>query len=374
MATFDHLSKTIEAFYSASTGEVEWSDPLAQLTDLCGGAAATLELVDLEKGFPIFFQADGIDPASADDYIDHFQLISPRIGHGMRANSPDIGCDYQFMSEQEMDGDAFYSDYLTPLGIRYYVSGTLVRTTRRFGLFSIQRNRRQGHVDKDEVALVDQVLPHIRRALDLFLRLEDNRDYARQLGHALDQHSDGLVLIGHDGSVLHANRAARKKFRRKNGLGICRNQLEFADRSAKKFLDSILQAMADKASQAPWPETEFFAAKKSGGLPYAISVYPAHTLQNGRSRNYLAILFLRDLDRQQHLSRSRVQKILGLTPAETRLAVWIGKGRMLEAYARRHDVSMNTVYTHFRHLKDKAGCGSQMALVAKIRQIAVLGD
>lgn len=54
MAIFEHLNKTIELFYSAAAGEVDWSDPLKQLTDLCGGVAATLELVDMERGQPVF--------------------------------------------------------------------------------------------------------------------------------------------------------------------------------------------------------------------------------------------------------------------------------------------------------------------------------
>ena len=140
---------------------------------------------------------------------------------------------------------------------------------------------------------------------------------------------------------------------------------------AKKYFDTLLQTIADNDSQASFPGTEFLAASKSGGQPYAVSIYPARTLISVQSQRYLAIMFIRDLNRQRNLSKKRLQNILGLTPVEAQLAAWIGGGRTLEAYACRYDNSMNTVYTHFRHIKEKAGCNTQMALVAKIRQIAV---
>jgi DNA-binding CsgD family transcriptional regulator len=370
MSNIDQLNKAIDLLYSAATGEVEWSRPLQHLTELCGGAAATLELVDLELRQPIFFQSVGIDPASADDYLNHFQFVSPRISHDLQASSQIICCDQQFISEHEMDHDEFYADFLAPHNMRYYVSGTLEQTANRFGVFSVQRTDRQGHVDKDEIEIVARILPHIKRALDLTLRLGDTRDYSNQIERALDHHSEGVVLIAGDGSIAGANQAAREMFHSNSGLGICNKRIEFADRAAKKMLDSILQVLAKKNRPAAWPETEFLAARKSGGHPYALSVHPAHTQSDARSGNYLAIVFIRDLDRQQRLAVEHLQSIFGLTLVEARLANWIGQGRTLKAYGNQRNISMNTVYTHFRHLKEKTGSRSQMELVAKICQIA----
>lgn len=368
--TIDQLGKTIDLFYSAAAGEVEWSHPLRQLTQLCGGVSATLEMVDLSEGCAIFFREFGINPASVSNYLEHYQLISPRLRHDLHMGSPVIGCDYQFISEHEMDNDAFYADFLAPDDMRYYVSGTLQQTKNRFGLFSVQRNARQGHVDKSEITIIEQILPHIRRALDLSLRLDEIQNYTTQLEHALDQHEGGVALIAKDGSVAHANKAARKIFRSGTGLTVRGRKLVFADQAAAKRFSIVLRDMAASDNMAPWPETEFLAARKSGGYPYALSMHPAHTLMSVQSRNYLAIVFISDLDRKRRQAAKRVQMILGLTPMETQVAIWVAAGKSLSDHARHHDISMNTVYTHFRHLKEKAGCHSQMALAAKIHQIA----
>ena len=306
----------------------------------------------------IFFREFGVSPASASDYLENYQLISPRLHHSLRPDTPVIGYDYQFISEHEMDRSAFYSDLLPSDDLRYFVSGTLKKTKNCFRVFSVQRNTRQGHVDKSEIAIVEQVLPHIRRALDLSLRLDEIQDYATQLEHTLDQHEDSVVLVAKDGSVAHANKAAQKIFRSGNGLTVRGSKLVFADKAAAKRFSIVLRDMAASDNTAPWPETEFLAAQKSGGYPYALSMHPAHTLISVQSRNYLAIVFISDLDRKRRQAAKRVQMVLGLTPMETQVAIWVARGKSLSDYARRHDVSMNTVYTHFRHLKEKADCRS----------------
>lgn len=47
--------------------------------------------------------------------------------------------------------------------------------------------------------------------------------------------------------------------------------------------------------------------------------------------------------------------VLGLTLSEARLAAALARGTTLPVYARARGISINTAYTHLRHLKDKTG-------------------
>ncbi|MBZ0218129.1 MAG: PAS domain-containing protein, partial [Fimbriimonadaceae bacterium] len=312
MSAIQRQNETINSFYSAAAGEVEWSLPLKHLTDLCGGVAATLELIDLQQGQSILFESCGINPANADDYVNHFQMIASRVHYIMRASSPDICCDYQIMSEKEMDADAFYADFLARDNMRYFISGRLKQTADRYGLISVQRSTGQGHVGKHQIAIFKRLLPHMRRAMDFSQRFEKTLDYASQLEHALDQLTDGVVLISSDGTVSEANTSAREMFRGENGLTVREKMLDFANQSVARKFYAVLRELTDKDG-SPWGQTEFLAARNSNGLPYALSVYPANTLKNTQNRRYLAIVFIRDLDRQRRLSAKRIRTVLCLT-------------------------------------------------------------
>lgn len=75
--------------------------------------------------------------------------------------------------------------------------------------------------------------------------------------------------------------------------------------------------------------------------------------------------------RRRHIIDPEIFDVLlareGLTPAERRLAIAIGCGETLHEYSRRVGLSMNTVYTHYRRLKEKLGCASQAELVFRLR-------
>ena len=59
-----------------------------------------------------------------------------------------------------------------------------------------------------------------------------------------------------------------------------------------------------------------------------------------------------------------------LTGAERNLARAIILKEPLKNYAARKGLSMNTVYTHYRHLKEKLDCAGQAALALRLTEIA----
>ena len=61
-----------------------------------------------------------------------------------------------------------------------------------------------------------------------------------------------------------------------------------------------------------------------------------------------------------------LQSTFGLTPAEADLARSLQAGLELTRYARDRRVSLNTVYTHLRRLKDKTGSRRLAELVGKL--------
>lgn len=59
----------------------------------------------------------------------------------------------------------------------------------------------------------------------------------------------------------------------------------------------------------------------------------------------------------------------GLTPAERRLAIAVGTGERVTAYAARSGISVNTAYSHYARVKHKLECRSQRHLVLRIANL-----
>ncbi|WP_298295832.1 hypothetical protein [uncultured Litoreibacter sp.] len=63
-------------------------------------------------------------------------------------------------------------------------------------------------------------------------------------------------------------------------------------------------------------------------------------------------------------------KALGLTVSEQQLALSFAAGESLSDFARRKGVTMNTVYTHYRRVKEKLDCRDKAGLSARLVHMA----
>jgi DNA-binding CsgD family transcriptional regulator len=62
---------------------------------------------------------------------------------------------------------------------------------------------------------------------------------------------------------------------------------------------------------------------------------------------------------------------LALTDAEASLAQALQTGVPLGDYAQARAVSLNTVYTHLRGIKEKTGCHSMGELIRKLNDLQI---
>ena len=71
-----------------------------------------------------------------------------------------------------------------------------------------------------------------------------------------------------------------------------------------------------------------------------------------------------------------LRDVFGFTAAEASIAQALQAGTSLGEYARTHALSLNTIYTHLRRIKEKAGCHRMAELVRKLGdlQMPLRGD
>lgn len=368
------LLRTIEAVHAAGLDAELWPSALRSLSELFGAVGATLEAVDKRSMLLTDFWAHGVPPGSELDYVDHFISISPRTALGFSPFTDIVGYDYMLLDEAAIDRDPYYSEFLRRGDLRYFVSASLTRTPEEFAVVAIQRSPRQGHVGKREIAMMRQLVPHLRQAFDVTRRLRDAAVVGLSLEGALDWLADGVALVAPDGEVLYANQAMQDIVRGK-GIAIKKRALVFEHPEAHvrfaEALGAIARLRAGDASTAV-PQ-DFPVTRSSTALPYLVSLRPlapasGDTEKRGRA---IAIVFVRDMLRQDTVGIRLLVEMFGLTPAEASLARAIQAGIPLDQYARERAVSINTIYTHLRRLKEKTGCKRMSELTRKFNDLQV---
>jgi len=118
---------------------------------------------------------------------------------------------------------------------------------------------------------------------------------------------------------------------------------------------------------------DFPVARASGAPPYLVSVRPIP--RNRRdSRPEMAadaIVFIRDPTSRNTAAIRLLREVFGLTDAEASLAQALQSGISPGDYAAARAVSLNTVYTHLRRIKEKTGCNRMAELIHKLNDLQV---
>ena len=369
MASGDLYVQAVESIYACGSGEGLVSDALSATSRLLGAAGATYEVIDKASGLQWFCSA-GIPSAAGKQYSDHFAALNPRVRPVLSQRAGEVCWDYKLMDEETMRRDAFYSEFLPSMGLRYFVSAVLEQTSDRIAVVAVQRSRRKGHVEKREIALMHRLCPHFQRAYTMRKLLGVNTPSLFE--SALDLLADGIALLRGDGRILHVNEALRDIAANNRDFRICRDSIEFATPELRgRFAAALGAAQRMHEPNAAYLATDF-AVPREGLPPYTVSVRPLlHPASEPTHPDAAAMLLVHD-PLQQNLAAGRMlQELYGLTNAEAQLVQALGTGMTAVAYAQSRGVSVTTVYKHLRRTREKTGWKSVAELTRRFHEVNV---
>jgi DNA-binding CsgD family transcriptional regulator/PAS domain-containing protein len=368
------LLATIEAVHAAGLDQSLWPKALAAVAATLGGSAAMFEVFDKRAGCHREWYGSGVPAAAEIAYFEHYVADNPRWLFMPRQRAGDISWDYQFIDERGMNKAPFYAELLAQLDLRYFLSGVLVATAEDYACISVQRSSRLGHVQKDEIGLMERLLPHVQQAFDVARRLKGASDASKPFERAFDWIVDGVALVSAGGGVVYSNQALQAIVRRNDIARLRRGRLEFLAVEARARFDAALGAVRRQrdGEQPAANLTDFPVLRASDAPPYFVSVRPlASVARESQGARAEAIVFIRDPLRRGGATGQMLREVLGLTEAETSMALALQSGVSLDEYARTQRVSLNTVYTHLRRVREKSGCHSIADLIRKLDEFRI---
>jgi DNA-binding CsgD family transcriptional regulator len=364
------LHALIGDIYDAAIEPARWPAVLERLRGLLTCANAVLYVFDTSAGVQRLSEIVGIAPewaARMAEYAPHIDDLFSKIDGEARYSAPGS----MFVLQRDVPADIaranlYYREWATPQGIDDAIQLTLFRERKRLSLLAMGRFRRDGPIGEREIALLDLLYPHLRRAVAVADLLDMRSMETEAFAATLDLLSSAVVLVDEAGRVLWKN-AAAGPILAASGVGEdAAGRLKAADTATNRRLaEAIERGFRSDPLTAP------------AAVPLTPTEGPLHLAyilplaQQGRAvaPRATAAVFVAPADAAP-ADLTPIGEAFGLTPAEIRLLQQVARGDSVAEAAEALGIGRNTSRTHMARILNKTGMPRQAALVALVHRLA----
>jgi DNA-binding CsgD family transcriptional regulator len=357
------LLPIVDALYDGVADVAAWPRALNALCEVVGGHHA-VAVVDGGSAAPPFVASARVDPA----HLNRFACRWPEMAAWAPCFPVGAAIDFQIIVPSEVVARSdFYQDVIRPMEGYRAVMSVPFRDDSLFGFLAICRPARAADYEAGEVAQVNQVLPHLARALRARHESESERHRADATLEAMDRIEIAVAIVDAELRPVVLSRAAAAIVARGDGLLASRRRLAGGNAEQTRQLAALVrQATTDDP--------------RVSGAYYMRLERPAHPAWSvtvrrlpGRGRlaaaKPLAMLLLDDTTRTPVEMAPVAAKMFDLTRREAAVAAQLADGQDLAAAAAALGITVGTARNHLKSLFHKTDTHRQAELVGLLLRL-----
>lgn len=318
------LDAMVEAIYDGA-GTGDFGPVLGLFAARFPGTRNSMMFYDAAGGPPDEAIASDFDAAAAHAYVAHYQHHNPWLPAQQRLAPGRVVHSDALAPREDLHRSAFYAEWLTrqpeaPLEAAYGM--VLFREEGRFATFASHfPDALDGDPDtrREMAAVMEHILPHLRRALELRRRLRLAERRASSLEATLDRLAAAVFVVRADGGVVFANEAAEALLRAGGAVVLRHGRLAAGvageDRAIRQAVGAACGARAVPAGP------ELLTASRRDGPPLAVFVAPLPSVAAAPVADRVAAVFVTDPALAPVAPPAWLQRLFGLTAAEADVAM-----------------------------------------------------
>lgn len=360
------LTQLVSGFYDAGMDPKLWPEVLSKLRDAVHADSVAVIAHDFDRAEGQIEHSVGIDTIFVTAYRDFYSRQNTWLQTPEKlAQTGQVLTSKQLPEEAEFADTDFYRYWLRPQNLFHQMIGVLDVHGSQISLLFFARARDKGDFWEDDVEFLFRLLPHLRQGLlagYAFRRVQENE---RILLDTLDVMPMGIALLGHSGIVLAANRTAREIidgedviYSGTGGLGLRLAAGRF------RFRDFLAGSTAEALNEGEGDIHSFVVPRDGNRRPITMLFMPVKDQPFRRTdRDTVAVLFMADPERPVEIDPRMLVRLYGLSRAEARVAVLLGRGLRLEQAAQHLGLTYETVRKHLKQIFGKTGTDRQAELI-----------
>ncbi|MDH4246189.1 MAG: hypothetical protein OEW39_00035 [Deltaproteobacteria bacterium] len=363
----------IDLIYEAALNPERWGEALDELRSFLRARSILFYNWDFSrKGAGFVKENVGLSGNEAQNYMDYYVHREP--GFNFRREKPAgvVSASNFLMTNAQYSELEIYQDFLRPLGIFYSAGMDITKDGSRYACFGMQRAKRMGPFNEQDLGNLALLLPHLGRSLQIgrmFAREQALRQCYEVL---LERLPHAVALLDDAGRVVFANRRAEVILSAQDGLSQGLEGVAAGHPLENSHLRQLLRGAIATGSRVPsGNQTQgsggaLAVTRPSGRRPYRVLVMPLptrHAPIGLEDSQICAALVIREDNADTPLDPALLAALFGFTPGEAALARALAEGLSLEEIAAREGKSVHTLRSQLKGIFTKTGVNSQSRLI-----------
>jgi DNA-binding CsgD family transcriptional regulator/PAS domain-containing protein len=359
----------VQSLFAAPGSTEGWERFLLELCDALHGSAAKFIAHNLGPGSAITANVSvsaHTDPRAVDEYQRYWCRHDPwRNGMSPDVTPGTVLVGDTLISPSQISRTGFYNDFARRYGTTQCIAGILELSPHAVSNISVNRTDRGRRFDSDDADLLQALMPHLQRALQLHRRLVGAEGIAQRSMEALDRLNHAMLLLDRRGRVTFANGRARQILRDQDGLTLNHGELRAANPADTGTLrQAVASAVATSLGTATSSGGILSLGRPSGRRRLRLVIAPVAMHQGFFGADSAgAIVSVADPERVAVPDEGTLRSLFGLTPAEAVLTRLVAQGVTLEEAAARLGLRLETLRTRLKTIFEKTDTHRQVDLV-----------
>jgi DNA-binding CsgD family transcriptional regulator len=305
----------------------------------------------------------GVETSGLKAYEEYYYAVNPL--NAVISNVP-VGvavAEHKLLPRSEIERSEFYNDWSRPSDLDGSIALVLARNCRYEANLGIVRGVGSELFSDEEVAFVQRLAPHLRRAVGLNQRLAALQGERRTFEAALDRRNTAVLLLNEAGALCYCNPAGAELLKKHDGLIASRGRLSATNTGAQcQLAGAVRAALAPKDAKGG----SVSLPRRHSARPLRVRIMPF-----GQRNDFWlagpqvhAIVFVSDPDMPAARdATAEAMETYGLTPAEKRLMCELLAGRSLKEAAERLEITPVTARNRLAHIMAKTDTHRQSELL-----------
>jgi DNA-binding CsgD family transcriptional regulator len=241
-----------------------------------------------------------------------------------------------------------------------HAAGTLVvGGAGSFAFLWLFRSLDRGPLGGADSARVGKLVPHLRQALALQLRLRQVENSLELLTAAFDHVALGAIIVDPEGRPLLVNKVAARIAGANNGFGLTADGLHCVTPADSRRLRELIRAVATEGERTG--SVGLRMPRRGEGRAFELILVPL--VGERPTSSAAAVVFVTDPERFHLTPEGLLRDLYGMTIAEERLALRLALGETLSEAADHLGIARNTAHCQLDSIFVKTDTHSQTELV-----------